>query len=90
MQSNSPKIPESSPQVPGKSPQDRHKGMLQQDHPRIHGEKDTVAIKAISQKGSSPHTRGKVTDSSDHTVTRRIIPACTGKSDQLTDTAATL
>jgi len=51
-----------------------------EDHPRMRGEKYTLATPDIYLEGSSPHARGKVMPSRCLIIVDRIIPACAGKS----------
>ncbi len=46
------------PAYAGSTLQDDGLGMLLRDHPRIRGEHDAVHMLGVSERGSSPHTRG--------------------------------
>ena len=49
------------------------------DHPRMRGEKNGTQSVHEKHKGSSPHARGKATDTIHQSISHRIIPACAGK-----------
>ena len=53
---------------------------LAEDHPRIHGEKCKINEDLIPEKGSPPHTRGKVSITKLILWSAGITPAYTGKS----------
>ena len=53
------------------------------DHPRIRGEKPAFLAKENAERGSSPHTRGKVGPDLDVNGFDGIIPAYAGKSCKL-------
>ena len=50
------------------------------DHPRVRGEKLGLGIQIDAWEGSPPRARGKVAVSSPRADSRRITPACAGKS----------
>ena len=50
------------------------------DHPRVCGEKAYVAYRSTNASGSSPRVRGKERRNSRQIISKRIIPACAGKS----------
>ena len=54
--------------------------LLHQDHPRIRGEKNMGIVKKLAEKGSPPHTRGKVNTFTGFCAGCRITPAYAGKS----------
>ena len=49
-------------------------------HPRSHGENKQLLVAAASQRGSSPLTRGKLTQPKLLSATGRLIPAHAGKT----------
>ena len=52
---------------------------LKQDHPRMHGEKQSAYLLGQLGKGSSPHARGKADKKNTGYYDDWIIPAPTGK-----------
>ena len=50
------------------------------DHPRIRGEHALMAVMAVTGSGSSPHTRGALTNDAAWSQTKRIIPAYAGST----------
>ena len=54
--------------------------MYPKDHPRLRGEKRGFLPRKCRQRGSSPLARGKASRSASSAKSRRIIPACAGKS----------
>ena len=69
-----------TPAYAGKSPSDRPRYVIQQDHPRLCGEKTDVVNAFNSGGGSPPPMRGKVADAEKVTKEDRITPAYAGKS----------
>ena len=51
-----------------------------EDHPRVCGEKSQETLTRLRRRGSPPRVRGKVLQLQRQSTTRRITPACAGKS----------
>ena len=52
----------------------------ERDHPRIRGEHHAILCTKVRDKGSSPHTRGALTEDYDEVIAARIIPAYAGST----------
>ena len=70
-----------TPACAGKSRAVRGLPRLQQDHPRVCGEKASSFKNHAAQRGSPPRVRGKVFVGIDCRVVHGITPACAGKSE---------
>ena len=57
-----------------------HSPEVEQDHPRLCGEKTDLIILTLNKLGSPPPMRGKASKRIDGAVTLRITPAYAGKS----------
>ena len=75
------------PACAGKTHQGRHDRRLPTAHPRVCGENNAGAMQELGFSGSSPRVRGKPSASTSCPPTRRLIPACAGKTP--TEPAAT-
>ena len=74
------------PACAGKSPTIRLFRKVDLDHPRVCGEKFQPHNHRNARPGSSPRVRGKVGAALQEMMLGRIIPACAGKSPDLTRT----
>ena len=54
--------------------------LVEEDHPRVCGEKMCIVLFSVFHLGSPPRVRGKVDFYYFYTPDRRITPACAGKS----------
>mgnify|MGYP005905036341 CR=1 FL=1 len=72
--------PRITPAYAGKSTAITQKQTMQQDHPRLCGEKCNRLHTAINQRGSPPPMRGKVDEVHEMKDNVRITPAYAGKS----------
>ena len=68
------------PACAGKRPRVLRGLTARQDHPRMRGEKSLKTYGLKDCIGSSPHARGKGSESLLPDIEARIIPACAGKS----------
>ena len=50
------------------------------DHPRMRGEDNRVTSSRYFDFGSPPHARGRLEEFGREVATRRITPACAGKT----------
>ena len=69
-----------TPACAGKSSGQRPASMLPWDHPRVCGEKYPGRVIFYFIEGSPPRVRGKASYSSSMPASKRITPACAGKS----------
>ena len=69
-----------TPAYAGKSPTNPRPVFSNRDHPRLCGEKVTVAVPLIPYSGSPPPMRGKETKDKKYWWQMRITPAYAGKS----------
>ena len=69
-----------TPAHAGKRPRETPGSPRPRDHPRTRGEKDMQEIKATTEEGSPPHTRGKGRSSAEWEAVSGITPAHAGKS----------
>ena len=69
-----------TPAYAGKSACRSSRKVIPKDHPRLCGEKVTVAVPLIPYSGSPPPMRGKDFSTSNSTGVPRITPAYAGKS----------
>ena len=79
VQSNETKGNRITPAYAGKSTTTDLRPVLQQDHPRICGEKDQQTVCCITAEGSPPHMRGKANLSRKRHRAKGITPAYAGK-----------
>ena len=70
-----------TPACAGKSHPWTPRSRSSRDHPRVCGEKDYISREALKEAGSPPRVRGKVLVLPFPSNTRRITPACAGKSE---------
>ena len=68
-----------TPACAGKSKRIACTSILQEDHPRMCGEKAIRDCIVKTVEGSPPHVRGKESPSSTKLMSSRITPACAGK-----------
>ena len=68
-----------TPACAGKRKRPDHGTTVQQDHPRMCGEKKDITEHFKAKEGSPPHVRGKVWILRDEGGKIRITPACAGK-----------
>ena len=52
------------------------------DHPRMRGEDSVTTVPSSSTNGSPPHARGRLVRDRPRSLTRRITPACAGKTSK--------
>ena len=52
-------------------------------HPRVCGENETVTVTVVQPRGSSPRVRGKRRMGRGLRASRRLIPACAGKTREI-------
>ena len=69
-----------TPACAGKSFSARQSGNVEQDHPRVCGEKVSNNVNVSVHRGSPPRVRGKVSSRPELHATFGITPACAGKS----------
>ncbi len=70
-----------TPACAGKSEGVRRIKELQQDHPRVCGEKPVQTPLCRYPQGSPPRVRGKAVADVEQATVMRITPACAGKSE---------
>ena len=69
-----------TPACAGKSETGTNPAETVKDHPRMRGEKPSWASLPLRCRGSPPHARGKDNVEENRMKSRRITPACAGKS----------
>ena len=69
-----------APAYAGKRAKERNTERVEEDHPRVCGEKRRTGLQVTKQTGSPPRMRGKAQDWLASDKANRITPAYAGKS----------